>query len=53
MKFTHEDLKNLSVLLGVGKWELTARDSTVLLNLLNKVNDELKSLETQPEGEVK
>lgn len=45
MQLEINDLKNLSVLLQSGKWTLTAQESTLLLNLLNKINEEIKTRE--------
>jgi len=54
MNFTLDELKNLSILLSVGKFTLSAQESTVLLGLLNKINEEIKkqateNTETKPE----
>jgi len=37
MKFTIEDLKNLSALLQTGKFTVNAQESVILVNLTNKV----------------
>jgi len=41
-----EDLKNIQALLLKGKWELTAQESAILVNLVNTVGEEIKKLET-------
>ena len=50
--FEITELKNLSILLQQGKYNITAQESAVLLNLLNKVNEEIKKLETPKEDET-
>jgi len=48
MNLTIEELKNLSVLLSVGKWTLNAQESAILISLLNKINEEIKKQSTEP-----
>lgn len=43
---TVENLKNIQALLLKGKWELTAQESAILVNLVNTVGEEIKRLET-------
>lgn len=40
------DLKNLVALLQSGKWTISAQESTILLQLLNKISEEINKLET-------
>lgn len=47
--FEINELKNLSALLQSGKWTISAQESTVLLDLLNKITREIKKLETPEE----
>ena len=47
--FEINELKNLSVLLQQGKWTISAQESAVLLNLINKINEEIKKLENPTE----
>lgn len=44
-----EELKNIQALLLKGKWELTAQESAILVNLVNTVGEEIKKLETLKE----
>ena len=45
--FEINELKNLTILLQQGKWTISAQESAVLLNLINKINEEIKRLETE------
>jgi len=49
---TIDNLKNIQALLLKGKWELTAQESAILVNLVNTVGEEIKKLET-PKEETK
>ena len=49
MNLTLEELKNLSVLLSVGKWTLNAQESSILIALLTKINEEIKKQNVEPE----
>lgn len=52
MNLTLENLKNIQSLLLKGKWELTAQESAILVNLVNTVGEEINKLET-PKEETK
>jgi hypothetical protein len=45
MTLNIQELKNLSVFLGSGKWTLTAKESMVLLTLISKVDLMVKEQE--------
>lgn len=46
-----EDYKNLSTLLQVGKFSLTAQESVILVNLVNKIGETIKKMEVEPKEE--
>lgn len=48
---TIEDYKNISALLQTGKFTLTAQESALLVNLVNKIGETIKKMEAEPKEE--
>lgn len=48
---TKSDLKDISVFLNVGKYNLTAKESIVLLTLINKLDQNVKQMEAKEQAD--
>lgn len=48
---TKSELKDISVFLNVGKYNLTAKESVVLLTLISKIDQNVKQIEAKEQAD--